>query len=370
MGFERVTSLVLAGVVAAAPLPAAAQRGAAPHASEADAASASLELQAAPECATRAGVIARVATRSPRIKFVAGAAATATLRVTVAGPRGAVAGELAVARPAGKHFVRRIVAPTCAEAVDALALIIAITLDPAHAKAEPAPTTIDGGAGSTPPASTPPDSPARSAVPEPASPPPPLPPPPPFVPAAAAEETAAIAPAPRAKSWFAAGVAAHAIAGPAPRPMPGAAVHVSAGIDRGSIWSPAARLAFAHTRAGGLDQPGGTADFALDAATVDACPVSLEVASFAARACAAVTAARLTAQGGNTYSPRSRQRPFVAAGASLIAALGLGRRFQVDVRVAGGVPIIRDSFQFTPEVFYRVASVTLELDLGLSMRFP
>lgn len=362
---------MFAGLVAAAPRPAAAQRG-----NDADGASASLEVAAAPECASRAGVMARVGTRSTRIKFVAPDAATSTLRVTVAGPRGAVAGELTVVRPGGKHFVRRIVAPTCAEAADALALIIAITLDPTHTITEAAPTasSTDAGPGSGR-GSAPAASPTRAAPTEPAAASPSalrLPPPPPSLPAVVAKEHAPTElPPPPGRSWVAAGVGAHAITGPAPQVMPGIAVHVSAGIDRASIWSPAARLAVAHARVGGLVEAGGsTADFTLTGGTVDACPLALRVARFAARACAAAGAARLTAHGGNTYSPRSRQRPFVAVGASLIAALSLGRRLQIEARVAGAAPLIRDSYQFTPEVFYRVASVTLELDLGLSIRFP
>jgi hypothetical protein len=96
----------------------------------------------------------------------------------------------------------------------------------------------------------------------------------------------------------------------------------------------------------------------------------LRALHFEARACAAATAGRLTVQGSNTFSPRVRQRPFVTLGGSLLAALGLGRRFELVARLAAGAPLVRDAFQFSPEVFYRVASVTLEADLGLAMRFP
>jgi hypothetical protein len=362
LGFERVSLLVLAVLVVAAPRGGAAQPG-----GDGGDASASLELDAPPECATRKNLIARVGTRSHHIRFLAPAATASALRVVVAqSARGAVTGELTLVRPDGRRASRRLAAPTCAEIVDGLALIIAITLDPAHAITDPA-VTAAGDADAPPassslPAAASASTPAAAPTPEPSPPAATAEPPPP-------EMVSTAAPAPTHR-WAAVGAGGRLVVGPAPEVMPGIALHGMVAFDRPSLWSPAARLALARTAVGGLLQTGGTADFALDAGTMDACPFRLALPPLDLRACAAATLGRLTVQGTNTYSGRSAYRPFVAVGGSALAALGLGQRFEVGVRVAGAAPLIRDAFQFVPQVFYRVASVTLEVDLSLAMRFP
>ena len=77
-----------------------------------------------------------------------------------AGPKGAVVAELTVVEPDGRRFARRLEAPSCAAATDALALVVAITLDPSAATAEaaapsdgaPPQDTAAGGAAAAPPA--------------------------------------------------------------------------------------------------------------------------------------------------------------------------------------------------------------------------
>jgi len=48
----------------------------------------------------------------------------------------------------------------------------------------------------------------------------------------------------------------------------------------------------------------------------------------------------------------------------------LGGVLEIRGRFGAGATLIRDAFLFTPEVFYRAASVTLVGDLGLGARFP
>ncbi len=99
--------------------------------------------------------------------------------------------------------------------------------------------------------------------------------------------------------------------------MPGVAVAARVTRDRPGLWSPALVLSFLHAVSGNLNETGGTADFTLDAATVDACPVRLAAAVFEARPCASLLVGRLDASGSNTYSPASAQRTFAASGAAL-----------------------------------------------------
>src|SRR5262249_33474080 len=70
------------------------------------------------------------------------------------GPRGGVIAELTVVEPDGRKFSRRIEAPSCAAATDALALVVAITLDP----------SIVSGAAPKPAPPPPPPPPPRDAA--------------------------------------------------------------------------------------------------------------------------------------------------------------------------------------------------------------
>src|SRR6476660_7034516 len=89
-----------------------------------------LDVDAQPGCSTRDELIARVAARSVRIRFVTDGAGVPMMTARIeAGPKGAVVAELTVVEPDGRRFSRQLEAPSCAAATDALALVVAITLD-------------------------------------------------------------------------------------------------------------------------------------------------------------------------------------------------------------------------------------------------
>src|SRR5580704_9745488 len=101
--------------------------------------SARLEVQALPDCTTREELAARVAARSRRIHFDDEGAVGPTVRAAIIpSPRGGAVAELVIVQPGGKTSSRRLSAPSCAEATDAIALIIALTLDPMSVSASAA----------------------------------------------------------------------------------------------------------------------------------------------------------------------------------------------------------------------------------------
>jgi hypothetical protein len=322
---------------------------ASPTSAWAQATVARLDLDAQPTCSTRDELVARVVARSTRIRFVTDAAGVPVLTARIeAGFRGVIA-ELTVVEPDGRRFARRLEAPSCAAATDALALVIAITLDPSAATGDgDAAARVEGG--------------EAAAAPTPA----PLPPPPDAETARNADRPAS----PPAVRRVSAGVAAAVIAGPAPAAMPGVAVEAQAALERASIWSPALALTFAHVWSGSLAEPGGTAQFTLDLLGLDVCPVRIALFRLEARACATGSAGRLAAQGSNTYDPQSVARPFVTAGGTARLAVPLGSRVELRTRLGAGGALWRDAFRIIPEVFHRVASVTLIAEVGVGVRFP
>jgi len=354
---ERVSLAVVGVLLWSAVASAAAQAN-----------TARLEVDAAPGCSTRDELIARVVARSTRIRFVADATGVPTLTVRIeARSRGGVVAELIVVEPDGRRFARRLEAPSCAAATDAVALVVAITLDPSAATGEASAsagttgttgTTSDGVGKGTAAAG------ATSPTPAPESGSAPAPPD-----AATGTGDAGEAPLPATRLLTAA-VAAAAVVGPAPTPMPGIAVEAQAALDRASILSPALVLTLAHVWSGGQMESGGTAAFTLDLLGLDACPVRVALLALEARACAAGSVGRLAAQGSQTYEPASVASPFATVGGTVRLAVLLGSRLELRARFGAGATLWRDAFRFNREVFHQVASVTLVGDLGIGVRFP
>jgi hypothetical protein len=331
-----------------------------------------LQVEAPEGCATRAELAARVALRSSRIRFADGPGPGLLLRARVAREgAGPVAAELAVGEGPGRSGPpRRLTAQSCADAVDALALMITILLDPTaglDARADGG-LASDGGGSRAAAAPTPPESPPARPVAarEPPAPePPPASQPPPQVEARAPPAPAA-GPAPPAVRRLGAGVSARAVSGPAPGLMPGVELHVGLAIDRASIWSPAVRLSAAHHWLSGWVTPGGTADFALDALGLDLCPARLRLGAVSVHGCATGAVGRLTASGSNTFAPESHARPWRSAGGTALLHLSLGAHVELEGHAGASAALVRDTFAFS-EAFYRASAVTLTVGLGIAL---
>jgi len=383
-----------------------AARDRAPAAEPAPPVVASLAVTGPRDCASRADVLALVARRSTRIRFVEGAPAGGgpALRVTLdATPAGAVAGALTVVWPDGTRADRRLTAPTCAETADAVALVIVLALDPAAAMREPAPSPPPArpsaqrpraAPGPTPapappspsqpsPGETPasePSPPERERVPVPppapdetTSRPPPAPPasPPPPVPTPdVAVDVAAAAPPVPSVFRFAVGGAARVIQGPTPSLLPGVALVAHWERDAASVLSWKIQVAAAHHQRAGWTTKDGTADFSLDVMTLDLCPLRLGRHAVAAHLCAGAALGRLTVTGTDTFSPRTQSRPFVSAGGAILLTVAPHPRVELTASVAPQVALIRDHFRFNPNVFYDVPALALSFGLGAALTFP
>lgn len=313
-----------------------------------------LDVQADPNCATSQDLSARVLARSPRIRLADDVRATKAQAIFTVIHSGAVAAEVTLVAPAGKPWARRFVARSCGEAADAVALIIAVTLDPSSA-GDP-----DADATTTSPSETTSDSPKTARQP------------------ASTEETrttgsaaamADITPSTASLALDAA-VATHLIWGPAPAVMPGVALFLTAALDRDSLWSPAASLGVTHAWQNDLAQAGGTASFALDVASLDACALRVRVSIVEARACASGWLGRLSASGTKTRTPSSASRLFGVAGASAVAAAAFGSRIELWGRFGTGLTMVRDSFEFGEEVFYTASRFTTSAAVGVGIRLP
>jgi hypothetical protein len=356
----RRTSLSLAAALYAVEFMALAAEPGAPVAP------ASLELQAEPSCATRADLAARVKARSPRVQFVEDGSGLA-IRVEISTPAANVVdGEVRLASSGTKPSLRRVRARSCSEAADAIALIIAVTLDPtAGISGTKGTSTADS---TTAPAAQSDRSSASSArVSESA-----------ISPKAdattAGAEASAVEEGPAssrslAHPTFGVQVAAEATVGVAPGVMPSVAFFAAGGLERPSLWSPAVVLGVRHGWRT-VDEQGGRASFFLDALTLDACPVRFRLGIFEARPCGSLLAGRMSAGATDTTNPAAEShRPFWVVGGAGIISAQLPAMIEVSGRLAFGANLVRDSFEFYPATFYTVPAFSGAASVGVGVRF-
>jgi hypothetical protein len=311
---------------------------------------------------------------------------------------------------------RSLTSPDCDDALDALALVVAIGIDerwreaaaakprPVARARKPAPVAAAVVAPATGPSDVPelpeptppssPEPPAAEAGPPPAedtaaapapdaAPPEPAPAEPAAPPVAVSAPSAAVA-ATRAPveaaphfSW-AGGLEAELLGGAAPEPMLGAKLWLRAGWERASVWAPELGLSFSHERLSDSAQLGSQADFALSAAGLDLCPLRLGSPTLNLRPCAAVGLGQFRVAGHDTFSAHSETRPWLSLGGEAQAVALL---HSVAFRVVLGVshPLVRDSYRFGPSdcvgveceegVFHRVAAVVWSLGVGAGLCF-
>jgi hypothetical protein len=339
-----------------------------------------IDVRAAPSCTSRSELVARVLERAPRIQFVEDDSSGRVQADFTELRNGDVAGTVVLVRPDATPSTRRVVARSCSQAADAIALIIAVSFDPESVSS----ATASNGEASATSASTPAAAKARtndddrpgakpqSPAGEPSTQSERVNPPEAASGRAGAEEldTATAEPASaRARRFsFGAHVAAQTVFGPAPAVLPGVSLYGLVELGGDSIWWPALLIGVMHAWRAGFEEPGGDASFLLDAATLDLCPVKFEASRLHVRACGSALFGRLSVEGSSTRNPAGAlSRPFALAGGAAIVALRLDSRVELTARLALGSTLVRDSFEFTPVVFHTVSPVTVLASVGIGL---
>jgi hypothetical protein len=152
--------------------------------------------------------------------------------------------------------------------------------------------------------------------------------------------------------------------------MPGFGVYVELASNETASWSPSLRATVSRRWRAGFESRYGTAAFALTEAAVELCPIALRASGFALRPCGMITAGWLDASGSNTEAARDRVRPWSVAGASLRATARATDRLEFSAGVGAGYPLVRDRFEFEPEVFHEVPALAFSAVIGAGLRFP
>lgn len=250
--------------------------------------------------------------------------------------------ELSIRLDDGGVVHRSVEALSCSEAMEAIAFVASLALDPSTL----GPLQIADPARPAAPREQAP-SPARLD----ADPPP-----------------SAAPKAPLALVW-ALGAAPQISFGAAPSPLLGGSLAVELHLLSAATWRSSLRLTLSHERSGDFETSAGLAHFERTLGALDICPWRAAFDSMALTPCAQITGGALVAEGRATYAPARSQTPWGEAGISMLLDVSLGSHIDWSTRGALGVPWTRSSFQFDQRVFFEVAPVVGSVNSGLVCRF-
>jgi hypothetical protein len=263
--------------------------------------------------------------RSTRIHFVDEGTHDRELSIFLRRDGDFTIGELRLIEANGTLRQRSVRFATCADAVEGLALIATVSLDPQALLEAPAPVP------ETPPSSPKPTKPPLARPPRVEPNPPPTPP-----------ETSGF----ELKAGAEFSTYLHAL----PKPAFGATVFVDGGSGSRHWFAPTFTLASTHVErlgiATGPADPISRANFALTLFTLSACPLRIggEVVVF--RPCAALSGGVLRAWGTETKDPQPATRNYWSWGGVGTLSVRLGEVAEIVGDAGVGVTLIRDTFTF------------------------
>jgi hypothetical protein len=292
-----------------------------------------LRYSAPPECPDRAALEAAIAERAPAARFVAGAARVFAVTVTTSAE--GFAGELSVAGDDGPA-ARNLTAARCDDLAGALALIVALAIDPSAASLGP--VAVEPAL-------------ERVAV---------------AAPVATVRDDTTPAPKPEDRGpWIDVEVSGLIAGGITPGALLGGAVEARLEVRRLGHLDLAA-LVGRDT----ADNAGGTSRFTFLAGRLSACR-RLMAGSVWLDACAHVEAGGLTGSGGQIVNAQGSTRLWLAPGAHAAARWPMTSRVFAEMAAGVSVPLVRHHFYFNPDItIHRTAAAIPWLAVGVGLRFP
>jgi hypothetical protein len=286
--------------------------------------------------------------RSARVRFVNEGPHDRELSIAMRKDGEFTLGELRLLERDGSLRRRNVRFTTCSEAVEGLALIAVVSLDPralleSDKPAEPAKT---------------------AAVPAPAAKPTPGP-----VPPATKPDTAAPV-VPQSKLQLALGAEFDVAFRALPATALGGSLFVDVASRSESWFAPLFRAAISHVQRRGLESGGAEANFTLTLATISACPTRLAAGIFVLRPCAFASAGALYAGGSETTNPQQHTRPYGALGGSALLFVRASQAVEIVADIAAGASLLRDSFGFGQDQPLKTPALYLSTGMGVRFVFP
>ena len=293
---------------------------------------------------------AAVRARTPLARFGESADTRRRFAIEAASADGRFTARLKVTSDGVAVSDRQIQGDTCAEVIDALALVTALAIDP---KASTAPLAPASAAPPSQPSTAPLPPPTNTVAPQRSS----------------GRDTSSRL---TDRAWRASlGATADVIGRVTPLPLLGATVFGEIEQKAGGWWAPSLRLTIGASKT--FEGEAASAAFALGTAGVDFCPSAVKTTALSLRPCVEANAGLLHARGVAVSSPVSADRFWfdVRLAARARWSPGGGRMF---VEIEGGAlfPITMPTFVFRAPriVAHEVGSVAPLAKIGVGLRFP
>ncbi|MEO6603208.1 MAG: hypothetical protein ABIQ16_25210 [Polyangiaceae bacterium] len=287
--------------------------------------------------------------RSARVRFVDEGSHERELAIALSKEGDSTIGELRLIERDGSLRQRSVRFSSCAEAVEGLALITVVSLDP-QALLQTPPTPEPVAKEPT----LPPAPPKRASKPLVPSKPQLAPPPPPFEPRSSQLEIAV-------GGEFLTGL--HQF----PQTAFGGALFVDAASASPDWFAPLVRFAIGHSERRYISTGDGDANFALTQATLTACPVRIGQRAISVRPCAFTSAGVLRAWTTASLDPQTSNRPSWSWGGSVLVSIKVSQITDIIADIALGSPLIRDRFEAGPP--WAWTTPPLYLSSGAGLRF-
>ena len=280
-----------------------------------------LDYAGSASCQQESELRREVQRRTSAVADVSQGPSEVTARVSIEAHDGQQRANVDINGPDGASR-RELAAPDCAQLTRALALILAIAIDPdARAQDEAASESA-----------------TRPSLGEIASP-------------RVTEPTSV-----RPPLWWAAGLGGGLSGGVAPHPAFQQALSVELGRGRAAGFSAHVKLGFVHAH-GSVNARGGTADFDLLALRLASCPFRIGT-SVTLATCLTFDWGRLRGDGSHTRAGRSGSAFWYGPGVAGAAALRVGPWLQVQLELGALTPLARDRFYFGPsETVHRIPAL-------------
>jgi hypothetical protein len=335
-----------------------------------------LSIEGTGECMQRDSLYAAVRQRSARLRFVEPGTSDLTreqlnnkVRLTV-NPAPTTDGsswraEVELRRAGAHEPIRTLETPDCASLTDAVGFIVALTFDPPHD------SRTSNATSSVPTSDAPssdPTSDATSSAPSVTASEPPRA----TLPASPRDDEQTATPTNSAGIAIDVGAAFEVVteAGPLVQPGFGLGFHAAAEPDPGVSWSFAAQLQLSAFPGRTSQHSSGEARFRMLSGRLGVCPLAIHFAVFTLRPCGSATLGALQTTGTATNEPEDHTRPWSSVGGGLWAGVNVTERLRIDLDAGFGATLVRDAFQFAPDIFYRTPATTARAAAGLSVLLP
>jgi hypothetical protein len=310
-------------------------------------------------CPAAADFQRSVLRRSGRVRFVEQGPHARELSIVIRKEGQATRGELRLVEGDGRVSQRSVRFTTCTEAVEGLALIALVSLDP-HALlesngAEPDTAPTPGAVAPTPPKKVTPPTPPTKVTPK----------------RDATEQHSLPTPQPADKAKVALGAAFNVAPSALPETALGGSIFVDFALPASSYFAPLFRLALSHVERRGLSSADGAeANFTLTLATGSVCPLRLGGGVLEFRPCGFASGGVLYASGAQTTNLQQRTRPYGALGGALSAAVRVSQSIEIVADLAVGATLLRDTFGFEQDQPWQTPALYLSSGIGGRFVFP